>query len=189
MSFSFCSNTNITVAEPSSIHKKAEEALKYCKQKKMNTTFCILIDMSIPSGKNRIMVYNFTSKSVEKSGLCSHGCGTNPWGATLSKENPVFSNVAESHCSSLGKYKIGARGYSNWGINVNYQLHGLESTNSNSVSRQIVLHSWDAVSEIEVYPNGTPEGWGCPAVSDNMMRYIDSKLKASGGNILMWVYR
>jgi hypothetical protein len=35
------------------IVKKAEEALAYNKKHKLNTSYCILIDMSIHSGRNR----------------------------------------------------------------------------------------------------------------------------------------
>ena len=74
------------------------------------------------------------------------------------------------------------------GIHVNYRLHGLESTNSNAFSREIVLHSWESVADLETYPKGTPEGWGCPAVSDNTMRTLDSLLQNSGENVLLWIY-
>ena len=73
------------------------------------------------------------------------------------------------------------------GIHVKYLLHGLESSNSIALRRDIVLHSWERVSDEEVYPDGTPEGWGCPAVSDNDMRLIDQKLKSLGKKVLMWV--
>ena len=45
------------------------------------------------------------------------------------------------------------------------QLHGLEETNQSAYDRIIVLHSWDMMSDEEIYPEGSPEGWGCPAVS------------------------
>jgi len=90
--------------------------------------------------------------------------------------------------SSLGKYRIGKRGYSNWGINVNYKLHGLEASNSNAYKRIIVLHSWKDIPNDEVYPRGCPEGWGCPAVSNDFMRKLDVLLKNSRKSVLMWVY-
>ncbi len=144
--------------------------------------------MSIHSGKKRAFLYDLKNDSILASALCAHGCGTKPWGETSTKEKPVFSNVADSHCSSLGKFKTGKRGYSSWGIHVNYLLHGLESTNTNALKRQIVLHSWDDVPEKEVYPNGTPEGWGCPAVANSFMRTIDSKIKPSEKPVLLWMY-
>ena len=168
--------------------KKIDQAYTFCEENKLNTNFCVLVNMKEHSGKKRLHIIDFNSKSILKSGLCSHGCGTAPWGEDTTKLSPVFSNVPESHCSSLGKYRIGKRGWSNWGIHVNYKLHGLSGSNNNAFKRVIVLHSWEMVSEEEVYPNGTPEGWGCPAVSANLMRYLDQKLKVMSTPVLLWIY-
>ena len=168
---------------------KAAEALKYCKVNNLNTELCILIDMRVHSGKNRLHIYDFKTDSILSSGLCSHGCGNNSWAKDETKDAPIFSNIPDSHLASIGKYKIGNRGYSNWGINVNYKLHGLESSNSNALSRDIVLHSWEMIANHETFPNGTPEGWGCPAVSDEQMRIVDSLLQLSHKNVLLWIYK
>ncbi|MCW3070552.1 MAG: peptidase [Bacteroidetes bacterium] len=167
---------------------KAAEALAFCKKNNYNTDFCVLIDMKIHSGKKRAYLWNFKSDSVLLKGMCSHGCGQNPWSGTSTKEKPEFSNVPDSHCSSLGKYKVSKRGTSAWGIKVNYLLIGLEATNSNAVKREIVLHSWEDVPAYEVYPSGVPEGWGCPAVSNAFMTVLDEKLKASQKPVLLWIF-
>ncbi len=117
--------------------------------------------------------------------MVSHGCGKSPWGQTFNKTKATFSNKANSHCSSLGKYKIEKRGYSNWGIHVNYQLNGLDKTNSNAKNRQVVLHSWEDVPDEEVYPRGTPEGWGCPAVSNGFLQRLDSILQHKTQSVLL----
>ena len=171
-----------------SLQEKATEAKSYCEEKGLNTSYCILIDFSIHSGKKRLFLYDFKGDSVITQAMVSHGCGDKPWGMDNTKISPVFSNVHESHCSSLGKYKIGKRGYSSWGINVNYKLHGLESSNSNAYDRIIVLHSWNAIPHNEVYPYGTPEGWGCPAVSNDFMTYLDELLKKKDKDVLLWIY-
>ena len=171
------------------VRNKSVEALKYCKEKNLNTDLCILIDMSVHSGKFRLHIYDFKMDSIIRAGLCSHGCGKKPWSGDMTKTSPLFSNIPDSHLSSLGKYRIGKRGYSNWGIHVNYRLHGLENTNSNALSRDIVLHSWERITDLETFPNGTPEGWGCPAVSNNTMRNLDSLLQNSSKNVLLWIYK
>ena len=122
------------------------------------------------------------------SGLISHGCGTGPWSGMWSKDKPLFSNRDGSHCTALGKYQIDGRAYSGWGIHVKYYLTGLESTNNNALIRQIVFHSWEEVPETEVYPNGTPEGWGCPAISNNTMKIVDEMLKKERKRTLLWIY-
>ncbi len=172
----------------SRLHQKGIEAKTFCKNKNYNSNYCILIDMSIHSGKNRAFIWDLKKDTIAESALCAHGCGSNPWGETTTKTKPVFSNTPDSHCTALGKYKIGKRGYSQWGINVNYLLHGLESTNNNAVKRQIVLHSWSDVADKEVYPNGTPEGWGCPAVGNNFMKVLDAKLKQTEQPVLLWIF-
>lgn len=170
------------------LKEKSKTAISYCKKNNFNTDICLLIDMSIHSGKKRAFLYDLKKDSILASGMCAHGCGSNPWGETFTKDKPVFSNTPDSHCTSIGKFKIGKRGYSNWGIKVNYVLHGLESTNSNAQKRQIVLHSWEDVPDNEIYPNGSPEGWGCPAVSNAFMRVIDPELKASSKPVLLWMF-
>ncbi|WP_410220424.1 murein L,D-transpeptidase catalytic domain-containing protein [Pedobacter sp.] len=89
--------------------EKLQEAYIFCKKNQLDTAICIMVDMSIPSGKNRLFVYDFKQKKVIISGLCAHGVGG---GSTATK--PVFSNEVGSNCTSLGKYKVNNRSYSNW---------------------------------------------------------------------------
>lgn len=167
---------------------KANEALAFCKEQNFNTDFCILIDMSLHSGVKRFLVYDFKKQEITNQYLVGHGCGDASWSADETKDNPTFSNVEDSHRTSLGKYKLGARGYSNWGVNTKYLMHGLEDSNSNAVKRIIVFHSWEKMSDEEVFPKGSPEGWGCPTISNNAFREIDPQLKASKKPVLMWIY-
>jgi hypothetical protein len=185
---SFSAGRTDSIAQDS-INLKAQEALSFAQLKGYNQEFCILIDMSIHSGLNRIFVWDFEHNILLDSGLCAHGCGESTWGTDGTRTAPIFSNTPESHLSSIGKYKIGKRGYSNWGINVNYKLHGLEQSNDNAYERFIVLHSWDMVSETETHPTGTPEGWGCPAVSNRFMTRLDNRLKDVSQPVLLWIYK
>lgn len=170
------------------IKNRAKKAEVYCLENQMNTDICLLADMSLHSGKKRMVVWDFRKDTIVASGLVSHGCGNHPWGKDFSKSKPAFSNTPDSHCSSAGKYKIGERGYSQWGIHVKYLMHGLEAGNSHALSREIVLHGWDAIADEETYPAGTPEGWGCPAVSNNFMTLLDPMLKTRKKPVLLWIY-
>ena len=154
----------------------------------MNTDVAILIDMKIPSGLKRFVVWDYKRDTVIMSGLVTHGCGIKKWASDQTSEAPVFSNVIDSHCSSLGKYKIGARGYSTFGIHINYLLYGLEKTNNNALARTVVLHSWDAVPDKETYHAGIAESWGCPAVSNDFMIEVDNVLKTKTKPVLLWIY-
>ncbi|MCO5231854.1 MAG: murein L,D-transpeptidase catalytic domain family protein [Chitinophagales bacterium] len=178
----------IQAAKIEALQNKGNEALRFCKTKGYNTDFCILINMGEHSGLKRFYIWDFNNESIMYSFLVSHGCGESPWGLDFSRENPMFSNSDGSHLTSLGKYKIGERGYSNWGINVKYLMHGLEPSNNNALRRTIVFHSWDIIPNREVYPRGVSEGWGCPAVSNDAFRTIDPMLRHSSKPVLMWIY-
>lgn len=178
------SQQNSVKKDYSSYHS---EALEYCQSKGFSQDYYILIDLSLHSGKNRFFVYDFNEEKFTHQKLATHGS------CDVFEENPEkwtkvkFSNKDESHCSSKGKYKIGNRDYSRWGIKVKYWLHGLESSNSNAVQRVVVLHSWEAVKDYEVYPSVSPLSWGCPAVSNEFMKVLDEKLKATEKPVLLWI--
>lgn len=190
--FSFCTShlgtgnsDNSKSSKPAISSTKIKEAFDFAKKNKMDTTIALFIDFSIPSGKNRLFVYDLKNKKVLKSALCAHGSGTESF---FSGDKVKFSNVPESHCSSEGKYKIGKRGWSNWGTHFNYKLHGLESSNSNAFKRIIVLHSYDMVGDKEIYPNKLVNSWGCPMVSNNTMLFLDKEIKKAKQPVLMWIY-
>jgi len=164
------------------------EAQQYCDENNLNQKLFFLIDLGIHSGLKRFFIYDLKNKKLLQSFLVSHGCGNSAWGATYTKENAEISNQVDSHCSSIGKYIVLNRGVSQWGIKVNYLLDGKDETNSNAMKRAIVLHSWEEVPDNEVYPYGTPEGWGCPAVSNESMIVIDSILQKNK-KVLFWIIK
>lgn len=183
-------NANIEKAKVNleKLKSKADEAFKFVEAKKYNAEFCILVDMSLHSGVNRFFVWDFAKQEISHQFLVGHGCGSASWSSDDTKENPSFSNVDGSHLSSLGKYKLGARGTSEWGIGVKYLMHGLEENNSNALPRFIVFHSWNLMSDAEVYPKGSPEGWGCPTISNNALKTLDPMLQKSKKPVLFWMY-
>lgn len=164
---------------------KADSAKKFCISNNYNTDYCILIDFSMHSGKNRFFVWDFKGDSIKLSSLCAHG-----YGQESTTKKPVFSNVEGSYCSSLGKYKIGIRSYSKWGINIHYKMHGLENTNNNAFKRYIVLHSYEYIPESETYPLHLPLGMsqGCPVISNQTMTLVDELLQTLKKPVLMWIY-
>jgi hypothetical protein len=44
------------------------------------------------------------------------------------------------------------------------------------------------VSDSATYPTGTPEGWGCPAISNKNFKLIDPLLQKTNKSVLMWIY-
>lgn len=167
---------------------KADSALMYARSKGLDTTHCVLIDFRIHSGKNRMFVWDFANDTIKHAGLCCHGYGNEVNRGT--PQTPKFSNEPGSLCSSLGLYKIGVRGYSNWGTNVSYKLHGLDKTNSNAYKRIVTLHSHTPVPEKEIYPQHLPLGYsqGCTVIADYFMREMDDFLKVMPKPVLMWIY-
>ena len=168
---------------------KATEALAFAKKKNLNTSYCILVDMSLHSGVKRMVVWDFENKKMHNTFLVGHGCGSANWSDDETKDSPTFSNVDGSHLSSLGKYSLGERGKSDWGIGVKYLMHGLEETNYNALKRFIVFHSWNLMSDDETFPEGSPEGWGCPTISNAAMLEIDPMLKNEKKPLLLWIYQ
>ena len=185
--FLCCNNSEVEtlpVKDYSSFHKEAKE---FCAENEYNEDYYFLVDLSIHSGKNRFFIYDFKTKKVLDRNLVTHGS------CDQFEENPdkwkkvKFDDRVDSHCSMKGKYKIGNRDYSSWGINVKYWLHGLESTNKSAEQRVVVLHSWSAVKNKEVYPKYSPLSWGCPAVSDAFMEKLDVRLQQSEKPVLLWI--
>lgn len=179
------SSVNSTFEQRRLLKQRADSALNYCQRVGYNTSYCFLVDFSIHSGKKRFFVWDFKGDSIKYASLCAHGYGKK---GTVS--NPVFSNVEGSYCSSLGRYKVGVRSYSKWGINVHYKLHGLESTNDNAYKRYVVLHSFTPVPRVEIYPVHLPLGMsqGCPVISNQTMTQVDALLKNQKKSVLLWVY-
>lgn len=165
------------------------QAVKYCQKNNLNDKYFFLVDLSIHSGKKRFYVCDFSKQTITERYMVSHGCGSIFWSRDWSKENAEISNEIESYCSSVGKYIIGKKGVSRWGIKIKYQLSGMDKTNNNASKRSIVLHSWNAINENEVYPEGVAEGQGCPAVSNNSMKEIVKKIDASPKRTLLWIIK
>lgn len=177
-------NNNITLKNYTLKHT---EALTFCRQQKYCEDYYFLVDLSVHSGKDRFYVYDFKQKKIIAQNLVTHG-SCDGFDVNDSKYEKVkFSNRDNSHCSSIGKYKVGKRDHSSWGIKIKYWLEGLEETNSNAQARVVVLHSWGAVSDTEIYPKFSPLSWGCPAVSDSFMHTLDAKLQATEKPVLLWI--
>src|SRR5687768_3441147 len=61
--------------QPDKMKEKAAEAEAFCRKKQYSTDFCLLADMNIHSGYERMVVWNFITDTVERSLLVGHGCG------------------------------------------------------------------------------------------------------------------
>jgi len=117
-----------------------------------------VIDFSLPSTEPRLWVFDLERQQLLFEELVSHGQGS---GDAVAER---FSNVPESHQSSIGLFRTmnsyqGRNGYS-------LRLAGLEAgVNDLAYQRAIVIHGADYVSETFIEQTGRlGRSHGCPAV-------------------------
>lgn len=163
------------------LKQKALLAKGFVREHDYNTTHCFLLDMRLPSGRNRFFVYNLTKDSVEIAGLVTHGSGSEN-----GTEDLAFSNIKNSNCTSIGKYKIGNSYTGSFGLA--YKLYGLDKTNSNAFDRFVVLHSHACVPNDEISPLPICVSLGCPTVSPPFLDRLKTYLDNSQQPVLLWVY-
>lgn len=156
---------------------------EYAGSKNFNTDICFLVDMSVPSGKNRFFVYNLKTGVVENESLVAHGFGSTVKG---SDNELIFSNNAYSFKTSLGKYKIGKSYTGKYGLA--YKLYGLDDTNNKAFERTIVLHADIHMPKNEVYPARIFQSAGCPTLSPEFLPVVSKYINSSKKPILMWIY-
>ncbi len=162
------------------LQQKAAAIAQYATKHSYNNNYCFLIDMKITSGKKRFFVYNLKNDSIELAGLVAHGSGKNNTG------NIQFSNVPNSLCTSLGKYKIGNAYTGKFGSA--FKLYGLDSTNSNALNRFVVLHSHSCVPNEETFPVPICESWGCPTVAPAFLNELKKYIATSEKPMLLEIY-
>ncbi|MFH6936863.1 murein L,D-transpeptidase catalytic domain-containing protein [Flavobacterium sp. FlaQc-30] len=151
------------------------------KDSKYNQDIVFLIDMKIPSGKNRFFVYDLKTNKIIDQGLVAHGLGSE----TPTKGKLKFSNVPNSLSTSLGRYSIGNSYVGKFGKA--YRLYGLDTTNSNAFKRDIVFHYYYDV------PYKEKDGYicnsfGCPMVNKKYFERIAKIIDKSESDILMSIY-
>jgi hypothetical protein len=159
----------------------AQRLKTYARAKGFSTDYCFLIDINRPSGKNRFFIYDLRKDSITAAGLVAHGsCNT----TFLRKVR--FSNTPNEGCSSLGKYKVGYKYNGRFGRA--YKLHGLDSTNSNAFRRAVVLHAYDCIPDIEIYPLSACNSLGCPMVSHAFLDKAAQVIDRARKPVLLWIY-
>ncbi|PBJ15618.1 murein L,D-transpeptidase catalytic domain-containing protein [Flavobacterium sp. ACN6] len=148
---------------------------------KYNQKIAFLVDMKVPSGKNRFFVYDLEKDQVIDQGLVAHGSGSE----TGIKGMLKFSNMPNSNCTALGRYAIGKTYKGIFGKA--YRLAGLEESNSNALKRAIVLHHYSAVP-LEEQDYYISNSHGCPMVNEQFFKRIEKIIDGSKSNILMDIY-
>ena len=123
-------------------------------------------DFSLHSREKRQWVYDLAQNSLEWELHVAHGEGSS--GTSNTGYADTFSNVNNSHQSSLGMMRAAERYTGAYGYSV--RLDGLESSYNGIVrSRAIVVHPWQGSRDTYVASWGeTAETWGCPAIDDRI---------------------
>ena len=128
-------------------------------------------DFSLPSHAARFHLVNLGDGSV-RSHLVAHGRGSDPLRTGWLQR---FSNEPRSNATSAGAYRtgsfyMGAHGHS-------MRLEGLEATNSNALSRAIVVHgAWYVSEAVLGYSGILGRSQGCFAVADSSLAEIMARL-------------
>ena len=154
----------------------------YAIQNDLSTEYCFLVDMSLPSGRNRFFIYDLKKNSIVNSGLVAHGSCNETFLA-----RPRFSNGSKSGCSSLGKYKVGEFYRGKYGKS--FRLYGLDDCNSNAYKRAVVIHGYDCVPDEEIYPRVLCNSFGCAMVSYKFFDKISRVIGKSEKPIVLWIYQ
>src|SRR5690606_14801176 len=156
-----------------SIHDEAEVLKSFITHanEAYNDSIALIINFKRTSGDWRFFIYNLKNNEIIDKGLVTHGSGSDK-GA---QAELYFSNIPESLCTSLGKYKVG---YSYMGdFGKAYKLYGLDTTNDKAFERFIVFHAHECVPNIPV-ETSICLSWGCPTVSPQFFQkvatYIDN---------------
>lgn len=159
-----------------------KRAMEYSANNSLSTEYCFLVDMSLPSGRNRFFVYDLIRNSIVFSGLVAHGSCNQSFLA-----QPRFSNSSNSGCSSLGKYEVGQFYTGKYGKS--YRLKGLDKSNSNAYNRAVVIHGYDCVPDQEIYPRVLCNSLGCVMVSYKSFNKLSTFINRSNKPILLWMYQ
>lgn len=148
-----------------------EEALVFYhenKDKIPNTDYLTVIDFAPHSQFKRFFVVRIQDGFVWPLHV-SHGEGSDQNNDGYAEG---FSNIINSHASSLGFYLtaetyFGKNGYS-------LRLDGLSPTNSKVRERAIVIHGAKYVVEEDIQQG---RSWGCPAVSETQSQTLIDLIK------------
>ena len=157
-----------------------EAAIRSAAEHGLHPRRLAIADMSQPSTAQRLYIIDMDAKKVVLRTWVAHGQNSGDLTATK------FSNLDDSHETSLGLYRVGAK------ITSPKQgpallLDGLDKgVNDKALAREVIMHGAEYVSAAFIALHGRlGRSWGCPAVPPrDMARIIE--LLADGG--LLYVY-
>lgn len=157
-----------------------DAAMRSATERGLQPRTLAIADMSQPSTAKRLYIVDVETKKVVLRTWVAHGQNSGDLMATQ------FSNREESHETSLGLYRVGAK-ITSPKHGAALLLDGLDKgVNDQALAREVIIHGADYVSAPFIATHGRlGRSWGCPAVPvSDMARIID--LLADGG--LLYVH-
>ena len=150
-----------------SLLRRAIDALEQHHDSIPYRDFIGVADFSLPSRTPRFHLVKLADGSV-RSHLVAHGRGSDPSRTGWLER---FSNEPRSNATSAGAYRTGSPYVGAHGRSM--RLDGLDPTNSNALSRAIVVHgAWYVNEEVIGYSGMLGRSQGCFAVADSSLPEI-----------------
>ena len=141
-----------------------------------------VVNFDLHSSSPRLYLFDVIAQTVETF-LCAHGKGSE--GPRDDGFAEVFSNMPGSNMTSLGIYRC-AETFTGGHVGYALALDGLEDTNSNARSRQIVMHPASYVTPAFAQKYGRiGRSEGCPALDPAVSAGVIDRLKL-GSFLLHW---
>ncbi len=130
-----------------------------------------IIDFNLKSTQKRLWIVDLASNKVLFNTLVAHGRGSGGDMATS------FSNLANSHQSSLGFYITSETYFGKHGLSM--KLEGMDKGfNTNARDRAVVVHGADYVSQSFINKTGRlGRSHGCPALPAELTKTIINTIK------------
>jgi hypothetical protein len=142
-----------------------------------NNELVFFADLSLTSSAYRFFVIRLKDSIIINRGLCCNG-------KTGNNGEVIYSNQPGSNCSSQGAYKIGAAYNGKFGKA--FKLHGLEETNSNAFSRNVVLHSYRGIPR-KTYGLPICKSQGCPTVNPVYLEELAGIIYKSKKPVMLYI--
>jgi hypothetical protein len=154
-----------------SLLRRALDALEQHHDSISYRDFIGVADFSLPSRAPRFHLVNLAEGSVHAH-LVAHGRGSDPAHTGWLER---FSNEPRSNATSAGAYRTGSLYLGAHGRSM--RLEGLDPTNSNALTRAIVVHgAWYVNEEMIGHSGMLGRSQGCFAVADSSLSEIVARL-------------
>ena len=154
-----------------SLLRRALDALEQHHDSISYRDFIGVADFSLPSRAPRFHLVSLADGNV-RSHLVAHGRGSDPAHTGWLER---FSNEPHSNATSAGAYRTGSPYLGAHGRSM--RLEGLDPTNSNALTRAIVVHgAWYVNEEMIGHSGMLGRSQGCFAVAESSLPEITARL-------------